>query len=51
MKDPTRAKDLNETITIHCPKHGQQQTYDLYEAGKIKGVGCGKCFKGLKIQK
>lgn len=42
----TRSKKTNGA-KIHCPKHELQKTYDLYENGNIKGIGCEKCFEKL----
>ena len=43
-----RSKTTNG-IFINCPRHGNQNTYDLYNHnGNIKGVGCWRCFKNVK---
>lgn len=45
-----KAQSVNETVTIDCPKHGKQRTYDIfamYGARREVGVGCERCYVTL----
>lgn len=45
-----RSKDIFLKVKIVCPKHGEQSVYELEdEDGKIKAVGCVRCFGRLPI--
>ena len=47
----TRSEKQNRAVRIHCPKCGQQRTYDLFDQNcELVGVGFRICYKDLKIK-
>jgi len=47
MKYDYRNKTYKDSAQVFCPEHGWQRTYDLFRLGKIKAIGCWRCFHHL----